>query len=132
MWGKKRYSWLKLAIASLIAIAFLVLVGWAFNIPFLTSVLPNLATMKANTALSFLLIGTALWQLKDEDTNSSKHRVAFVCAAIVLLVSVQIAGKTDDDFLPERAAEWASTDREVIDSGNPLMWEPLLVQGWGW
>ncbi|MCT7958395.1 EAL domain-containing protein [Laspinema palackyanum] len=44
-------------------IGLIVLLGWIFNIPLLKSVLPGLVTMKANTAISFILCGLSLWQL---------------------------------------------------------------------
>jgi len=38
----------------------LVLVGWAFDITLLTSILPIWVAMKANTALAFILAGVTL------------------------------------------------------------------------
>lgn len=45
---------------SVAAVGLLVLIGWAFAIPVLTSVMPGLATMKPNTALGFILAGSSL------------------------------------------------------------------------
>ena len=39
----------------------MVLVGWAFDIALLKSILPGWVSMKANTAACFVLIGIALW-----------------------------------------------------------------------
>lgn len=38
----------------------LVLLGWAFNIQWLKSILPGLVSMKANTAIGFVLLGSSL------------------------------------------------------------------------
>jgi hypothetical protein len=51
----------------LILLARLVLSGWAFHIPALTSVVPGLVTMKPNTAAAFLLTGVALLRRNRRD-----------------------------------------------------------------
>ncbi|HWY68373.1 MAG TPA: hypothetical protein VNX88_06890, partial [Terriglobales bacterium] len=44
-----------------VAIGALVLGGWIVNARMLKSVLPGLASMKANTAFCILLLGISLW-----------------------------------------------------------------------
>ena len=41
-----------------------VLLGWGLDIPLLKSLQPTWVTMKANTALGFVLAGTSLWLLR--------------------------------------------------------------------
>ena len=50
-----------------ILLALLVVSGWAFHLPALTSVVPGLVTMKPNTAAAFLLTGVALLRRNRRD-----------------------------------------------------------------
>lgn len=60
------------------ALGAIVLAGWAFHLHSLVAIVPGLATMKANTAAAFLLVGVALLR-----RDKSDHRVF---AAGVLIV----------------------------------------------
>ena len=63
------------------ALGLVVMVGWLLNIPAVESLLPDLATMKFNTALLFLLSGFVLTRTKSSD------RTIQVCAAMVVIIA---------------------------------------------
>jgi two-component system cell cycle sensor histidine kinase/response regulator CckA len=64
----------------------LVLCGWAFHIGFLTSVLPGLVTMKANTALGLMLAAASLWLLLPGQSHARRNHAAHFFALLVVLI----------------------------------------------
>ncbi|MGA7934114.1 MAG: hypothetical protein WCA35_11250, partial [Kovacikia sp.] len=68
------------------AIGWVVILGWLFDIPTLKSILPLWVTMKANTAIGFILGGSALWQLSKSPRRSPY--AARILAAIVLCIGL--------------------------------------------
>jgi len=70
------------------AIGFLVLAGWLFDISMLKSILPGSDTMKANTALAFVLAGISLWLATRESENQQTNLFAKVCATLIVLISL--------------------------------------------
>jgi hypothetical protein len=71
-----------------LGIGFLVLLGWLFDIPALKSILPGFASMKANTALAFVLAGLSLWLATREHENHRLDFIARACAALTVLIGL--------------------------------------------
>jgi hypothetical protein len=81
-------SFIKIASLGVMLIGALVLVGWILDIAILKSVISGFDTMKANTALAFVLSGLSLWLLQRSTTENASLALnsARLCAALVALV----------------------------------------------
>ncbi len=75
------------------AVAVLVLVGWALNVEVLRSVIPGLTAMNpGGTALAFLLAGGSLWCLTEKERSIRISQAArAMAAAVVVLASLRLA-----------------------------------------
>ncbi|MES2877658.1 MAG: diguanylate cyclase [Pseudomonadota bacterium] len=71
-----------------IALGLVVLVGWTLDITALKSVLPGWVTMKANTALGFLMAGASLFAATRQQPTLAWHRTQLVLAAGVALLGL--------------------------------------------
>ncbi|GEM_PF-6495350 len=92
-WGHRRFpQYARGAGAVSILIGALVLVGWAFDIIALKSVLPGKIAMKPNTAICFILIGTALMLLILEAgqhvASGARRKVAVACATLAAAIGL--------------------------------------------
>lgn len=84
----------KVAAALLTGLGAVVLAGWTLDIRALKSVLPDAATMKANTALCFMLFGVSLWlqgRIEGERRSMTARLSALVVGAVALLTLTEVA-----------------------------------------
>ena len=86
LWLLTSFAWAASLIVILVGLV--VLGGWAFDIIALKSVFPGLVTMKANTALAFVLAGVSLWLLRSEQADQRTRQIAQACAATVALLGL--------------------------------------------
>ena len=75
----------RLAAGTIVFIGFIVLYGWAFNVPIFKSGLPGLVEMKVNTAISFIFIGASLWL-----SVRGAVRPASACALVPVLLGFTV------------------------------------------
>lgn len=85
-----RFSGVAACVSVVVGVA--VVVGWVFDVQLLKSIAPGLVSMKANTALAFVLAGAALWLLRDEDAARSRQWAgAALGVAIALFACITLA-----------------------------------------
>ncbi len=88
-------SFSRAASVFVIAVGGLVLAGWALQIDSFKSLLPGLATMKANTALAFVGAGASLWLRLPVSTRAEHGRRIWEqeCAWLVTLTGLLTLGE---------------------------------------
>ena len=71
-----------------ISVGALVLLGWTFNIQSLKSILPSLVSMKANTAIGFILLGLFLILDQNKKNNRLYSRIFPVFVLVLGLLTL--------------------------------------------
>src|SRR5258708_1058477 len=86
-------------VASLLVVALgvTVMIGWAFNITALKSVLPGLVTMKVNTALGMVLCGGALVLLSSEKSAAISVRI-LISGIALIAIALGVLSLSEDLF----------------------------------
>lgn len=69
-----------------VALACLVLCGWAFHIELLKTLLPGLVSVKANTAVGLAFSGISLWLLLPGESPTLRGRVARLLGFMVAII----------------------------------------------
>jgi len=89
--------WLRVSTATSAVVAMTagaaVIAGWIFDLPTLKALSPGLATMKINTAMSFVLLGLSIWLVRKPSTGPVARRVSRVVSAGVALLAVGTLGQ---------------------------------------
>ena len=65
-----------------------VLIGWWADSPLLKSVAPGLVAMNPVTAIAFMVLGAALWLLREQPASSGAHSLARVLAAVAVVTAL--------------------------------------------
>jgi PAS domain S-box-containing protein len=97
--------------ASAVVIGLSALASWVLEVEPLKSVVAGFETMKANTAISFILVGASLWLLRLESASNKHRRIAQVCAGLVVLVA--------SVTLSEYVLKWNAGIDELLFTDRP-------------
>jgi PAS domain S-box-containing protein len=74
--------------AAVILLGWAVLIGWLFDNTTLKSVAPGLVSMKANNAVGFILLGVALWLVREEPVDRRRRTQMTVCTTAVAVLGL--------------------------------------------
>jgi PAS domain S-box-containing protein len=91
----KQYNSISKTLAVVISsIGIIVFIGWLLDISILKSIVPNALTMKANTALCFILGGFSLWHINEEKQNGLKKMCSITFPSIMILMALLTLGES--------------------------------------
>jgi PAS domain S-box-containing protein len=99
-----------------VALGMLVLLSWAFGVPELKVVDPSFATMRANTALSFVLLGIGLWAAPRSESLRLRRAAAFGVSSIAALTLTEYSLGVDlgmDGFFRTEKLDTLHGDRSA-------------------
>ncbi|MDZ4818441.1 MAG: hypothetical protein SGJ20_05650, partial [Planctomycetota bacterium] len=80
--------WRSLAGIALVLVGAAGLIGSLLDIPLLLTIRPGWGSMKANTALGFLLSGAALWQVQRPASAGLAMKLGRACASAAALIGL--------------------------------------------
>jgi PAS domain S-box-containing protein len=66
----------------------LILAGWAFNLPLLTTIVPGRATSSATSGGAFVVAGVALWLVRPSNADWRARAAARACAVVVIAIGL--------------------------------------------